>query len=111
MATLDYSYSIIHLDEEGYLRSFDDWNEDVAHILAEREGVGRLTKDRRDILLFMRDYYRKFNSFPILDVVCKNIRQPKECTYEQFPDPILAWKIAGLPKPVTQVFSLTKHNV
>jgi len=25
MATLDYSYSSIQLDEERYLRSFDDW--------------------------------------------------------------------------------------
>jgi tRNA 2-thiouridine synthesizing protein E len=111
MTTLNYSRRRIDLDEDGYLKSFTDWNEDVAHALTEREGVGRLSKDKMDILLFMRDYYTKFNSFPILNAVCRNIHQPKECTYEQFPDPILAWKIAGLPKPTTEVFSLIKHNV
>ena len=27
----------------------------------------------------------------------QNVHQPKNCTYEEFPDPIEAWKIAGLP--------------
>ena len=100
----------IQLDEDGYLKSFEDWNEDVAHALAEKEGVGELTRERMDILLFMRDYYSKFGAFPILNAVCRNIHQPKDCTYEQFPDPILAWKIAGLPRPTTEVFTLIKHN-
>jgi TusE/DsrC/DsvC family sulfur relay protein len=104
------SHSKVQLDEDGYLKTFEDWNEDIANLLAEKEGVGQLTKEKMDILLFMRDYYRKFQSFPILNAVCKNIHQPKDCTYEQFPDPILAWKMAGLPKPTTEVFALIKHN-
>jgi len=104
------THAKIQLDEDGYLKSFDDWNEDVAQALAENEGIGRLTRERMDILLFMRDYYRNFNSFPILNAVCKNIHQPKDCTYEQFPDPILAWKMAGLPKPTTEVFALIRHH-
>ena len=34
----------------------------------------------------------------------------KDCTYEQFPDPIVAWKIAGLPKPTTEVFAYIEHE-
>ena len=110
MPTIEYSGKKIQLDEDGYLTKFEDWSEDVAHILAGREDVEELTKERMDILLFMRDYYRKFNAFPILNAVCRNIHQPDDCTYEQYPDPIIAWKIAGLPKPTTEVFALIRHN-
>lgn len=111
MPTIEHAGRKIPLDKEGYLTNFEDWNEDIAHILAEREEVDELTKERMDILLFMRDYYKKFNAFPILNAVCRNIHQPDGCTYEQFPDPIIAWKIAGLPKPTTEVFALIRHNI
>ena len=110
MPTIGHSGKKIRLDEDGYLISFEDWNEDIGNILAEKEGVNEHTRERMDVLLFMRDYYKKFNSFPILNAVCRNIHQPDGCTYEQFPDPIIAWKIAGLPKPTTEVFALIKHN-
>jgi len=64
-----------------------------------------------DILTFMREYYKKYNSFPVLGAVCKNVHQPGKCVYEQFPDPIKASKIAGLPKPTTEVFSLLRHAI
>lgn len=99
------------VDEDGYLINFEDWDEDVAYALARAEGIEELAKDKIDILHFMRDYYRKFNSFPILDAVCKNVHQPKNCTYEQFPDPIKAWKVAGLPKPTSEIFALVRHKI
>jgi TusE/DsrC/DsvC family sulfur relay protein len=103
----------VQVDDEGYLVNFEDWNEDIACAIAEREGLSHecpLTQEKIDILRFMREYYKKHNSFPLLKAVCKNIHQPKSCTYEQFPDPIKAWKIAGLPKPTTEVFAYIRHN-
>ena len=93
----------IELDDEGYLVNFDDWNEKVACALADREGVSKtcpLTEEKMEILRFMRGYYKKFNAFPVPRYICKNVHQPKECTYEEFLDPLTAWKVAGLPKPV-----------
>lgn len=113
MASIECEGKTIRLDDEGYLVNFEDWNEKVACILADREGVSSecpLTTERMEILKFMRDYYDKFQSFPILRAVCRNIHQPKDCTFEQFPDPIVAWKIAGLPKPTTEVFAYIKHG-
>ncbi len=110
MSKSDNSGAKINLDDEGYLARFEDWSEDAARALAEREGLNQLTGDQMDILRFMRDYYKKFSSFPILRAVCKNIHQPKDCTYEQFPDPIAAWRIAGLPKPTAEVLALIKHE-
>jgi len=99
MPVIEYSGVKFEVDDEGYLVSPDDWNETVACALAEREGIEELTKERMEIIKFIRDYYRKFNHVPMLRSVCKNVHQPKECVDEQFIEPLKVWKIAGLPKP------------
>ena len=46
------------VDEEGYLVNFEDWNEQVACALAEREGISTtcpLTEERMAILRFIRN--------------------------------------------------------
>lgn len=103
MPTIEVSGSKVSLDSAGYLSNFEEWNEDVARALAVREGIGELTRDRIDILLFMRSYYRDHKFFPIIRAVCKNVHQPKQCVTEQFMDPVKAWKIAGLPNPGDEV--------
>lgn len=99
MSELEYAGGTIHLDDEGFLAESEEWNEDVAKLLAEREGLDVLSDDRMDIVRFLRQYYNKYHSFPILNYVCKNVHQPRQCVNEQFVDPMKAWKIAGLPKP------------
>lgn len=89
----------ILLDNEGYLANPNDWDEDVARGLASREGIEDFSSDKMEIVRFMRDYYHKFHGFPILNYVCKNLHQPRECVTEKFTNPIKAWKIAGLPQP------------
>jgi len=105
MSVIEYGRTNINIDEEGYLTNIEDWNERVACGLAEHEGIEELTKERMDVIRFMRDYYKHYNAFPILRSVCRNIHQPKNCVREDFIDPIKAWKIAGLPKPLEQVVS------
>jgi len=46
----------IRQDGEGFLVDPDDWNEDVARVLAEREGI-ELCPDHWAVFAFMRDYY------------------------------------------------------
>ena len=89
----------IRLDADGFLVNSDEWDEETAKILAKREGLEELTADRMEIVRFLRQYYRKFAAFPILNYVCKNINQPRMCVNEQFINPMKAWRIAGLPKP------------
>lgn len=113
MAALDKGDTNISVDPDGYLVDFESWTEKIACTLADREGVSQecpLSNDRMDILLFMREYYKKFEAFPIVRAVCKNVGQSKDCQYQQFPDPIVAWKIAGLPKPTPEVFAKIKHH-
>ena len=113
MATLDVEGIKVEIDEEGYLRNFQDWNEKVACALAEKEGILAecpLTEERMNILRFLREYFQKFNSFPIVQAVCKNVHQSRSCMREEFLDPIQAWKIAGLPRPTTEVLAYIPHK-
>jgi TusE/DsrC/DsvC family sulfur relay protein len=101
MPTWEHEGSKIEVDEEGYLLNFDDWNENVACALAEREGVSHdcpLKTEQIEILKFIREYYKKFNSVPVVRAVCTNVHQPQKCEYLEFPDPVITCKIAGIPK-------------
>jgi TusE/DsrC/DsvC family sulfur relay protein len=86
------------IDEEGFQVDTDDWNEETARILARQEGIDDLTDEKLAIVKFLRDYYYKFEAFPILNYVCKNLKQSRGCLNEEFINPMKAWKIAGLPK-------------
>ncbi len=113
MPILNQNNTNIAVDLEGYLEDYESWTEEAACALADREGVSQecpLGKDRMNILRFIRDYYKRFEAFPIVRAVCKNVGQSKDCQYQQFPDPIVAWKIAGLPKPTPEVFAKIKHH-
>jgi len=113
MPIFEYAGSRVEVDEEGFLVRPEEWNEKIACGLAEREGVldsCPLTDERMDILRFLRTYYQKFQSFPMVRAVCRNVHQPERCEYQLFIDPIRAWKIAGLPKPTSEVFSYMRHE-
>jgi len=101
MPAIEFGGKNIQVDEEGYLKNFDDWDETVACALAEREEVGNtcpLGEQQMEILRFIREYYKKFGSVPVVRAVCTKVHQPRECEYIEFPDPITACKIAGIPK-------------
>lgn len=99
MTWMETAGKMIKIDADGFLVEFSDWTDDVAKKLAVQEGVPALTDEQMEIIKFLRKYYSKFKAFPILNYVCKNIHQPRECVNEQFINPELAWKLAGLPKP------------
>ena len=112
MSIFEYKGLKIELDEEGFLVNFDDWNEEVACALAFKEGVCEdcpIPEEKMEIIRFMRGYYRKFRAFPIPRYICKNLHRSRECTYEEFPDPEVAWKIAGLPNLHPEVYATIKR--
>ncbi|MEJ2233954.1 MAG: TusE/DsrC/DsvC family sulfur relay protein [Syntrophobacterales bacterium] len=114
MPTIEYKDITINVDDEGYLLNVEEWDEKVACGLTHTvEDVDEcdLTDDKLEILRFMRDYYVRFESFPIVRQVCKNVHQENECLYEQFIDPLKAWKIAGLPKPTPDAIARIRHEL
>jgi tRNA 2-thiouridine synthesizing protein E len=101
MPALEYRGKEIEVDEEGYLKNFEDWDETVACALAEREAGGKecpLREDQIELLEFIREYYKKFASVPVVRAACNNVHQTRDCEYIDFPDPITTCKIAGIPK-------------
>jgi len=95
-------------DENGYLVSLEDWNEDVAVKLAEGEDV-EMGDNEWQIVRFLRNYYDEYQIAPAVKVLTKAIakengmekKEASEFLYGMFPKgPALqACKIAGLPKP------------
>ncbi len=98
MTTIKYAGKTITVNDDGFLADLDAWDEDTARTLAWREGIKKLSAEQMEIIKFMRNYYKKFDAFPILNQVCKNLHQPRECVNEQFINPETAWRLAGLPK-------------
>lgn len=93
--------------ENGHLSDLNDWNIDVASILAKTENI-ELNDERWTIINFMRDFYIKYKTSPNMRVLIKGLKsQGTEASsiylYKLFPDsPIKkASKIAGLPRPKT----------
>jgi len=46
----------IDVDDDGFLVRIEDWTEQVARVLAAREGIADLPGYRLDILRFLREY-------------------------------------------------------
>ena len=106
MQTLEYMGGSVELDQDGYLVDIDSWNETVAAALARNEGIRRLTAEHIDVVKFLRGYYIKYKSFPLLRMVCTNLDKPASCMTKPFNmDPLKAWKIAGLPQPGEEALS------
>lgn len=98
MSSIECADKTIEIDDDGFMCRAEDWDEDVAQVLASREGIDTLSHEQIEIISFMRNYYLKFKAFPILNQVCKIVHQSGKCVNEQFINPEKAWKIAGLPK-------------
>lgn len=104
MSYLQCAHKKIELDADGFLVDTEEWDEEIAAMLAAKEGIGNMSEDKLQIVRFLRSYYQKFSSFPLLGYVCKKIGQSRQCIDKTFVDPMKAWKVAGLPKPANVFF-------
>ncbi len=106
MTILSAGSKKVLIDEEGFLDDSQVWDEDVAQMLAEHEGIEQLSEEKLAIVKFLREHYQKFESFPILGKICRQAgNRSKDCVNEEFVNPMVAWKIAGLPKPPNVFFT------
>ena len=93
------------LDEEGYLVDPDVWTEDLARMLARREGI-ELTGEHWDVIRFMRRHYEEHQVAPDARFVIWHIQeqrgpQARNRLFELFPYgyPGQACRIAGMKRP------------
>ncbi|ADM99462.1 sulfurtransferase TusE [Dickeya dadantii] len=99
---------VIDTDAQGYLKDSSDWQEGMAPMLAEQEGI-TLTDAHWEVVRFVRAFYLEFNTSPAIRMLVKAMAQKygeekgnSRYLYRLFPKGPAkqATKIAGLPKPV-----------
>ncbi|MEG9498309.1 TusE/DsrC/DsvC family sulfur relay protein [Mannheimia indoligenes] len=94
-------------DDAGYLKNLNDWSEQLAEKIAEKEQI-TLTEEHWEIVYLVREFYQEYKTSPAIRMLVKAMAQKfgeekGNSRYLQrlFPDGPAkqATKIAGLPKP------------
>lgn len=97
----------IGTDNEGYLANLDDWSEELAVHLSERDNL-QLTDRHWEIIEFIRGYYQEYRTAPNLRVLQKLLKEEfgeekadKKYLFDLFPygPAKQAARYAGMPKP------------
>ena len=101
METIELAGKTFEVDEDGFLQNPELWDEEVAKAFGPMEGVDEMSEDHRTVVNFIRDYYLKFGTAPMIRKLCKSTKMDLKKIYDLFPSGPAkgACKIAGLPKP------------
>jgi TusE/DsrC/DsvC family sulfur relay protein len=100
MAVATINGSEVQVDEEGFLTNPDEWNEELAEVLASRIGID-LTADHWKAIRFLRDDFRQTGETPTVRRVSTGTGIDIKTLFTLFPKKPakkMAY-IAGLPKP------------
>ncbi|KAE8764961.1 TusE/DsrC/DsvC family sulfur relay protein [Georgenia thermotolerans] len=100
MPVIEIQGKPVHVDDEGFLTAYDEWDEELARVLAQQIGID-LTDRHWDVIRFLRDDYRTrgetattrrvnaVGGIPVKEQFALFPKKPgKKMSY-----------IAGLPKP------------
>ena len=91
----------------GNLANPEDWNEDLAVVLAEKEGIV-LTDEHWKVINYLRKFYFQYGIAPMVKVLFKHMTEElgkyethEKYVYELFPGGPAKQgsRIAGLPRP------------
>jgi tRNA 2-thiouridine synthesizing protein E len=101
MPTTAISGRDIHVDAEGFLTEYDEWDESLAAELAAQIGIAELTPEHWKAINFLREDYKTQGETPTLRRVSTVGGIPTKDLFVLFPKKPakkMAY-IAGLPKP------------
>jgi TusE/DsrC/DsvC family sulfur relay protein len=90
----------VHVDDEGFLTDYDEWDDDLARELGHQIGI-ELTDAHWPVIRFLRNDYRAVGQTPTLRRVTVVGGIPTKRLFELFPTKPakkMAY-VAGLPKP------------
>jgi len=101
MATKTYAGKTVEVDDEGFLKNMDDWNEDIAKEIAGEIGLGELTEMHWKVINFMRNDFKEKGQIPTIRRMKNAGGVPTKELYELFPGGPAkkAAMVAGLGKP------------
>jgi TusE/DsrC/DsvC family sulfur relay protein len=91
----------VHVDDEGFLTEYDEWDEDLAKVLANNIGID-LTDEHLKVIRFLREDFTTQGETATLRRVTNVAGIPTKTLFTLFPKKPakkMAY-IAGLPKPV-----------
>ena len=90
----------LHVDDEGFMTDYDEWDDDVAKVLAAAIGID-LTDRHWKVIRFLREDYKAMGETPTTRRVQTVGGVPVREQFELFPKKPgkkMAY-VAGLPKP------------
>lgn len=101
MATLELKGRTFEVDGDGFLSTPELWNEEVATLFAEYDGLADMTEKHWVVIKFIRKNYEEKGNAPMIRSICQETGIKLREIYELFPlGPARgACRIAGLPKP------------
>jgi tRNA 2-thiouridine synthesizing protein E len=93
------------MDVDGFVVDGQSWSEELAIELAMVAGIEALTEKHWAVIRTLRDNYvpGEPDWLPQVRGVCRSLGMPNNCVTEMFGDPLVAWRIAGLPKPAADL--------
>jgi len=99
MADLRVGDTTLELNEDGFLRQPELWNDAVAHALATSVGVPELTDEHWKVVRYLRQHYLDHGLAPMIRKLCKQTGVTLKRIYELFPSGPAkgACKVAGMP--------------
>lgn len=86
-------------DSDGFLVDPEIWSESLADRIAQADGLGKLNELQIGLLRALRHEFSKHGSVTALSHVCHLTGQSADCMQHLFPNPRMAWRVAGLPNP------------
>jgi len=100
MPTTELNGHQIHVDDEGFLTEYDEWDEDLAKVLADQIGID-LTDAHLKVIRFLREDYQTQGETATtrrVQVVGGVPVKEQFALFPKKPGKKMAY-IAGLPKP------------
>ncbi|MDD3200632.1 MAG: TusE/DsrC/DsvC family sulfur relay protein [Saccharofermentanales bacterium] len=89
------------VDGDGFLTNPALWNDEVAKVFAEADGIGEMTDKHWAVVRVIRKNFEEKGNAPMVRTICQETGLKLREIYELFPlGPARgACRIAGLPKP------------
>ena len=101
MGSMEVNGKTLELDADGNLANKEEWNEEVAAVLAKEEGIDELNEQHWLVINFMRKAFDEKGDAPSIRKLTKESGVNTKELYALFPKGPAkkAARISGLPKP------------
>ena len=101
MSAKEIAGKTIEFDEEGFMVNPDDWNKDIAAVLAQEVGINELNDRHWTVIQFCRSDFQEKGEAPTLRRITKAGGVPTKELYTLFPKGPAkkVARISGLGKP------------